>query len=153
MFQKYLYPGASIAIACAGLATGVAAQDRQAKVVTDASWSSTIARGLEVYEARSGSASVQLVCDPDQIFGETPNGSFSVVLPNETSPTRVVILSSTGAQAAFDLDGNRASQAKSDPAQWDRLIDILSTVREFAVVSARASATFEVEAPLVGACR
>lgn len=121
-------------------------------VVSDAQWSHTISRGLPVHDLESAWVSVQLVCDPDRVFGPTPNGSFSVTLPTDTQPRQIVVLAETGEQAAFEMEESRIAQSKADALEWSKLVSILSTNTEFAVVSARSAVTWQVKEPLTGPC-
>ncbi len=121
-------------------------------VISDVTWSHSLQRGLPVHDLEGAGATLQLVCDPDRVFGPQPNGSFAVTLPQERAPTRIVVLAQTGEQAAFELEDGRALQAKADPDAWATLVTILGSSTEFAVVSAHDAVTWNVGEVLTGPC-
>jgi hypothetical protein len=109
------------------------------------SWTATTERGLPVLSLSQGEGSVRIVCDPDRVFGPTPNGAVIVSLPKDKAPTTVVLLAKTGEQARFAIANGSAAQAKADPAQWAKMVEILRKGGEFAVVSSDDSLSFETE--------
>lgn len=109
------------------------------------SWTATTERGLSVLSLTQGKGSVRIVCDPDRVFGQTPNGAVIVALPNEKDPTTVVFLAKTGEQARLAIANGSASQAKADAVEWVKMVKILRNGGEFAVVSAQDSLSFETE--------
>lgn len=128
------------------------ASDSAPLVISDVTWSHSLQRGLPVHDLEGPGATLQLVCDPDRVFGPQPNGSFAVTLPQERAPTRIVVLAQTGEQAAFELEDGRAAQAKADPEGWATLVTILGSSTEFAVVSAHDAVTWNVDEVLAGPC-
>ncbi len=128
------------------------ASDSAPVVISDVSWSHSLQRGLPVHDLEGTGATLQLVCDPDRVFGPQPNGSFAVTLPQERVPARIVVLAQTGEQAAFELEDGRALQAKADPDAWSMLVTILGSSTEFAVVSAHDAVTWNVGEVLAGPC-
>src|SRR5690606_25159289 len=56
------------------------------------SWTATTERGLPVLSLTQGDGSLRIVCDPDRVFGPTPNGAVIVVLPKDKAPNTVVFL-------------------------------------------------------------
>ena len=121
-------------------------------VISDLTWSHSLQRGLPVHDLEGPGATLQLVCDPDRVFGPQPNGSFAVTLPQERAPARIVVLAQTGEQAAFELEDGRALQTKADPDAWATLVAILGSSTEFAVVSAHDAVTWNVSEVLAGPC-
>lgn len=134
-----------------GTQDGAAAASAPA-VISDVTWSHSIQRGLPVHDLEGPGATLQLVCDPDRVFGPQPNGSFAVTLPQERAPARIVVLAQTGEQAAFELEGGRVAQTKADPDAWSTLISILGSSTGFAVVSAHDAVTWNVGDLLAGPC-
>lgn len=110
-------------------------------------WTTTTERGLPVLSLAQGKGSVRIVCDPDRVFGPTPNGAVIVTLPKDKAPTTVVFLAKSGEQARLAVTNGSAAQAKADTAEWAKMVDILRTGGEFAVVSSDDSLSFET-APL-----
>jgi hypothetical protein len=129
-----------------------AAADSAPVVISDVTWSHSIQRGLPVHDLEGPGATLQLVCDPDRVFGPQPNGSFAVTLPQERAPARIVVLAQTGEQAAFELEDGRVAQAKADPDAWSALVTILGSSTEFAVVSAHDAVTWNIDEVLAGPC-
>ncbi|WP_149758712.1 hypothetical protein [Roseivivax sediminis] len=121
-------------------------------VIEDAAWSDSVERGLSVHDLEASGAAVQLVCDPDRVFGPKSNGSFAVALPSGAQPTQIVVLAQNGEQAALQLTENRAAQMDTNPDQWSALVAILQENTEFAVVSSDDAVTWQVEAPISGPC-
>lgn len=121
-------------------------------VIEDAAWSDSVERGLSVHELEASGAGVQLVCDPDRVFGSKSNGSFAITLPSAAQPTQIVVLAQSGEQAALQLTENRAAQLDTNPDQWSALVAILQENTEFAVVSSDDAVTWQVEAPISGPC-
>ena len=78
------------------------------------SWTATTERGLPVLSLAQGEGSVRIVCDPDRVFGPTPNGAVLVSLPKDKAPTTVVFLAKTGEQARLPVSNGTAAQAKAD---------------------------------------
>ncbi|SEO28294.1 hypothetical protein SAMN04488103_1194 [Gemmobacter aquatilis] len=111
------------------------------------SWTATTERGLPVLSLTQGEGSVRIVCDPDRVFGPTPNGAVIVALPRDKAPTTVVFLAKSGEQARLAIVNGAAAQAKADAAEWASMIEILRRGGEFAVVSSQDSLSFET-APL-----
>lgn len=134
-----------------GTQEGTAA-DSAPVVISDVTWSHSLQRGLPVHDLEGAGATLQLVCDPDRVFGPQPNGSFAVTLPHERAPARIVVLAQTGEQAAFELEDGRALQTKADPEAWATLVAILGSSTEFAVVSAHDAVTWNVSEVLAGPC-
>ncbi|WP_417743979.1 hypothetical protein [Salipiger sp.] len=128
------------------------ASDSAPVLISDVTWSHSFQRGLPVHDLEGPGASLQLVCDPDRVFGPQPNGSFAVSLPQERAPARIVVLAQTGEQAAFELEDGRALQTKADPEAWATLVAILGSSTEFAVVSAHDAVTWNVSEVLAGPC-
>lgn len=111
------------------------------------SWAQTTERGLPVLSLTSGDGAVRIVCDPDRVFGSTPNGAVVVNLPKDKSAATVVFLAKSGEQARLTLAKGIAAQATTDAAEWAKMVAIVKAGGEFAVVSARDSLSFET-APL-----
>jgi len=111
------------------------------------SWTATTERGLPVLSLVQSEGSVRIVCDPDRVFGPTPNGAVIVSLPKDKAPTTVVFLAKTGEQARLPVANGSAAQAKADAAEWTKMVDILRKGGEFAVVSSDDSLSFDT-APL-----
>ncbi len=107
------------------------------------SWTATTERGLPVLSLAQGEGSVRIVCDPDRVFGPTPNGAVIVALPKDKAPTTVVFLAKSGEQARLAIANGRAAQAKADAGEWASMIEILRRGGEFAVVSSQDSLSFE----------
>jgi hypothetical protein len=110
------------------------------------SWTTSTQRGLATYAVTQAAGSVQIVCDPDRVFGPTPNGAVIVSLPKDKAPTAFVFLAKTGEQARFEVVDGMATQAAADPAEWAKMLAILRNGGEFALVSSLDSLTFETEA-------
>lgn len=106
-------------------------------------WTATTERGLPVLSLTQGKGLVRIVCDPDRVFGTTPNGAVIARLPKDVAPTTVVFLAKTGEQARLATANGTAAQAKADTAEWTKLVDILRKGGEFAVVSSHDSLSFE----------
>ncbi len=111
------------------------------------SWTATTERGLPVLSLAQGEGSIRIVCDPDRVFGPTPNGAVIVVLPKDKTPSTVVFLAKMGEQARLAVTNGSAAQSKADAAEWAKMVDILRKGGEFAVVSSLDSLSFET-APL-----
>lgn len=111
------------------------------------SWVATTERGLPVLSLSQGDGSVRIVCDPDHVFGPTPNGAVIVALPKDKAPNTVVFLAKTGEQARLTIANGSAAQAQADAAEWSKMVEILRKGGEFAVVSSQDSLSFET-APL-----
>lgn len=109
------------------------------------SWTATTERGLPVLSLAQGEGSVRIVCDPDRVFGPTPNGAVLVSLPKDKAPTTLVFLAKSGEQARFAIANGSAAQAKADPAEWAKMVEILRMGGAFAVVSSDDSLSFETE--------
>ncbi len=110
-------------------------------------WTQTTERGLPVLSLKSGDGAVRIICDPDRVFGPTPNGAVVVNLPKDKSPATLVFLAKSGEQARLVVAKGIAAQATADAAEWAKMAAIVKAGGEFAVVSARDSLSFET-APL-----
>lgn len=111
------------------------------------SWTQTTERGLPVLSLTSGDGGVRIVCDPDRVFGSTPNGAVVVNLPKDKAATTVVFLAKGGEQARLVLAKGVAAQATTDATEWAKMVAIVKAGGEFAVVSSHDSLRFET-APL-----
>ena len=60
------------------------------------SWTSRTEHGLLALSLAQGEGSIRIVCDPDRVFGPTPNGAVIVSLLKDKAPTAVVCLAKSG---------------------------------------------------------
>ncbi len=87
-----------------------------------------------------------IVCDPDRVYNSERNyGNIVVTMPNDRSARELVFLSSTGAQAAFEVRDGIARSRTARPDQWDALREIVRTGGQFAVVTARDRFVLDME--------
>ena len=111
------------------------------------SWTATTERGLPVLSLAQGEGSVRIVCDPDRVFGPTPNGALVVRFDKDAAPEMVVVLAKSGEQARLPVNNGIAAQASVDAADWSKMVATFRTGGEFAMVTSADSLTFET-APL-----
>ena len=91
---------------------------------------------------------MRLVCDPDRVFGPTPNGALVVRFDKDAAPDMVVVLAKSGEQARLPVNNGIAAQARSvDAADWSKMVTTFRSGGEFALVTSADSLTFET-APL-----
>ena len=127
--------------AAVALTTGFAVTASSAET-----WEASIMRGLPVYSASQGGGKVVIVCDPDRVYNSERNyGNIVVTMPNDRSARELVFLSSTGAQAAFEVRDGIARSRTARPGQWDALREIVRTGGQFAVVTARDRFVLDME--------
>ena len=88
---------------------------------------------------------MRLVCDPDRVFGSTPNTSLIVEMPKEKDPKRIVFLARNGQQAHFVPVNGIVLMNDQKPEEWRKMLDMIKKGGEFAVVTANDSMTFELE--------
>lgn len=112
----------------------------------DAAWISRSERGLPVIRAETAEGVLQVTCDPDRVFGPTPNGSVKIDLPQDADPQMIVFLARDGAQARLSVQGGIATQAATDPQDWAKMVAMLQAGGAFAVVSSKDSLTFDMPA-------
>lgn len=112
----------------------------------DATWISRSERGLPVIRAETAKGALQVTCDPDRVFGPTPNGSVKIDLPQDADPQMIVFLARDGAQARLSVQGGIATQAATDPQDWAKMVAMLQAGGTFAVVSSKDSLTFDMPA-------
>lgn len=110
-------------------------------------WTKTTERGLPVLSLSSGDGALRIVCDPDRVFGPTPNGAVVVNLPKDKTAATVVFLAKGGEQARLTVTKGTAAQAANDASEWSKMVAIVKAGGEFAVVSSHDSLSFET-APL-----
>ena len=55
-------------------------------------WTVGVERGLPTYALTTEAGEVRLVCDPDRVFGPTPNGALVVRFDKDAAPDMVVVL-------------------------------------------------------------
>ena len=55
-------------------------------------WTVGVERGLPTYALTSEAGEMRLVCDPDRVFGPTPNGALVVRFIKDAAPDMVVVL-------------------------------------------------------------
>jgi hypothetical protein len=110
-------------------------------------WTIGVERGLPTYALTSEAGEVRLVCDPDRVFGPTPNGALVVSFLKDAAPDMVVVLAKSGEQARLPVKNGISSQATADAADWAKMVATFRTGGEFALVTSADSLTFET-APL-----
>ena len=110
-------------------------------------WTIGVERGLPTYALTSEAGEVRLVCDPDRVFGPTPNGAFVVRFVKDATPDMVVVLAKSGEQARLPVKNGIAAQASVDAADWSKMVATFRSGGEFALVTSADSLTFET-APL-----
>lgn len=98
-------------------------------------WSQSISRGLIVYEISQGPGSITLVCDPDKVFGDSPNGSLNVQFPTRNDARRIALLASSGEQAGFEVTNGLIPQHTVDTEEWEMLVSILRAGGDYAFVA------------------
>ncbi len=99
------------------------------------------------YALTSEAGEVRLVCDPDRVFGPTPNGALVVRFLKDAAPDMVVVLAKSGEQARLPVKNGISAQATADAADWAKMVATFRTGGEFALVTSADSLTFET-APL-----
>jgi hypothetical protein len=110
-------------------------------------WTVGVERGLPTYALASDVGAFRLVCDPDRVFGPTPNGAVVVRFAKDPDPTMIVVLAKTGEQARLPVTHGTVAQAAVEAADWARMIGILRAGGSFAVVTSTDSLAYET-APL-----
>jgi hypothetical protein len=110
-------------------------------------WTVGVERGLPTYALTTEAGEVRLVCDPDRVFGPTPNGALVVRFDKDAAPDMVVVLAKSGEQARLPVKNGLAAQASVGPADWAMMISTFRAGGEFALVTSADSLTFET-APL-----
>jgi hypothetical protein len=112
-------------------------------------WSVGVERGLTTYALTSEEGELRLVCDPDRVFGPTPNGALVVRFDKDAAPDMVVVLAKSGEQARLSVTNGMAAQAAAEAADWSKMVETFRAGGEFAVVTSADSLTFET-VPLPG---
>mgnify|MGYP000850459615 FL=1 len=110
-------------------------------------WTVGVERGMPTYALTTEAGEVRLVCDPDRVFGPTPNGALLVRFDKDAAPDMVVVLAKSGEQARLPVKNGLAAQASVDPADWAKMVATFRAGVEFALVTSEDSLTFET-APL-----
>ena len=110
-------------------------------------WTVGVERGLPTYAPTSEHGELRLVCDPDRVFGPTPNGAFVVRFVKDAAPDMVVVLAKSGEQVRLPLKNGVSAQASADAISWSKMVATFRTGGEFALVTSTDSLTFET-APL-----
>ncbi|MFM7443705.1 MAG: hypothetical protein ACKO2N_07300, partial [Tabrizicola sp.] len=110
-------------------------------------WTVGVERGLPTYALTSEAGEVRLVCDPDRVFGPTPNGALVVGFDKDAAPDMVVVLAKSGEQARLPLKNGVAAQASAEAMDWSKMVATFRAGGEFALVTSADSLTFET-APL-----
>lgn len=109
-------------------------------------WTASVERGLPVLSVETLNGELRLICDPDRVFGPTPNGGVTARFAKDDHPARLVFLAKSGEQARLTLKNGMATQAAADPAEWAKMLTILRAGGEFAVVTSLDSLTLETPA-------
>jgi hypothetical protein len=110
-------------------------------------WTVGVERGLPTYVLTSEAGEVRLVCDPDRVFGPTPNGALVVRFDKDAAPDMVVVLAKSGEQARLPLKSGVVAQASAEAMDWSKMVATFRDGGEFALVTSADSLTFET-APL-----
>ncbi|MEO1986424.1 MAG: hypothetical protein ABGX47_07175 [Martelella sp.] len=112
-------------------------------------WSSGISRGLTTYSVSTDGGKVQLVCDPDKVFGDVSNASLKVDFGKPISSSQIVVLSERGEQAPFTFDDSGfVLQADANPESWDLMVGIIRTGGSYAFVTSQAALQLDGIAPI-----
>lgn len=110
-------------------------------------WTVGVERGLPTYALTGEAGEMRLVCDPDRVFGPTPNGALVVRFEKDAAPDMVVVLAKSGEQARLPLKKGVAAQASAEAMDWSKMVATFRAGGEFALVTSADSLTFET-APL-----
>lgn len=110
-------------------------------------WTFGVERGLPTYALTGETGEVRLVCDPDRVFGPTPNGALVVGFDKDAAPDMVVVLAKSGEQSRLPLKNGVAAQASAEAMDWSKMVATFRAGGEFALVTSADSLTFET-APL-----
>jgi hypothetical protein len=107
-------------------------------------WERGVSRGLDTYVAAIDGGRVIIACDPDRVYGTTPQGTIVILMPKDRSATRAVFLAESGEQAAFDVRDGVAAQAMTDPDDWETMTGMMREGGRIAVVTARDAFTLDL---------
>jgi hypothetical protein len=110
-------------------------------------WAESVERGLATYALASADGELRLVCDPDRVFGPTPNGALVIRFAKDADPSMVVVLAKSGEQSRLPVRNGTAAQSVVEAADWAKMVAMFRTGGAFAVVTSTDSLTFET-APL-----
>ena len=111
-------------------------------------WQQDVMRGLARYALAADGGNATLVCDPDRVFGATSNASLAVTMPEDADATLVVLLATTGEQAALPLVEGRAAEKDVDPVEWRQMVEIVRAGGSFVFVTGEDAMRLDDVAPL-----
>ena len=110
-------------------------------------WQTGLARGLATFTAGADGGSLVMVCDPDRAYNpDVSYADFVVTMPQDRSADRIVFLSATGRQAAFDVQDGTATQQGARSEDWEALVEMIRQGGTFAVVTANDTFSLDMEA-------
>lgn len=114
-------------------------------------WHDTFTRGLHVYDVGTKTQGLRLVCDPDRVFGNQPNGTLLALMPKEVKPTTVALLAPSGESVRLSVTYLRpddkmgwVDQYNSKAADWNKMVGMIQKGGKLAVVTAHDSFTLEL---------
>lgn len=108
------------------------------------SWSNSVMRGMQTYKVENKAAKVQLVCDPDRVFGGGSNASLNVNFGTPETSSNLVLLSSSGEQVPLTIDQDGfAFEVNQKPADWAKMVKMIRAGGNYAFVTSHHSAEFE----------
>lgn len=115
------------------------------------SWSTSVNRGMQTYKIENEAAKVQLVCDPDRVFGGASNASLHVDFGTPETSSNLVLLSESGEQAPLTIDSDGfAFEVKQKPADWKKMVKMIEVGGSYAFVTSHHSAEFQKVQPIDG---
>lgn len=135
---------------------GSAQAEQETIIEMTGRWTDTVTRGLRMFEVKGKterhSVSLRVICDPDRVFGDSSNASIFVDLPRDKKPSRLAIMSEEGEQAVLALVHGTAWQNDANPAQWQKMADILFSNTHFTLVTKSDAVTFDLANVPTGGC-
>lgn len=136
--MKVILGLAALAAVTAGAASG-------------AVWEASQDKGLQIYGLRDGTASIEMVCDPEGIW-TTPEYHV-VVTESGTFMTGNNIEVSDGAQLlSFPLSGGSILGSTTNAEEWNNLVDLLTTPGTLSFTAGTKSVSLTNDATLSAAC-
>lgn len=106
-------------------------------------WTDNVQRGLRALTLKTADGEVRIYCDPDRVFGPDSNANVAIGLAKDADPTTVVFLAKTGELARLTVKAGHAFQAKTDAADWSKMVAMVKAGGSFAIVTSKASMSVE----------
>lgn len=115
-------------------------------------WEHSFSRGLDLYSATDGRATIRLVCDPNRVYGGTETMMLIVLGGNSDLNTNATLTFPSGETITAPLVHSRLSKRDLDDEVWQPLLDGLRNAARVELSVGANTQTVDLGEPVAFSC-